>query len=41
VEELMASGRLPTLLFFLFLNIGLIGTGIMIAKHLDKKNENR
>jgi hypothetical protein len=41
VEELLANGRLPTLLFFLFLNIGLIGTGIMIAKHLDKKNENR
>jgi hypothetical protein len=41
VEELVASGSLPTLLFFLFLNIGLIGTGIIVAKHLDEKNENR
>jgi hypothetical protein len=41
VEELVASGRLPTLLFFLFMNIGLIGTGIIVANHLDKKNENR
>ena len=41
MEELVASGSLPTLLFFLFLNMGLIGTGIIVAKHLDKKNEDR
>ena len=41
MEDLAASGYLTTLLFFMFLNIVLIGTGIIVAKHLDKKNENR
>jgi len=41
VEDLMVGGRLPTLLFFLFLNIALAGAGIIVAKHLDKKNEDR
>ena len=41
MEELVASGSVLTLIFFTFLNIVLIGTGILVAKHLDKKNENR
>ncbi len=41
MEELIASGGILTLLFFLSLNVALVGAGIIVAKRLDEKNENR
>ena len=41
MEGLMATGGIYGLIFFTFLNIILVGIGVIVAKHLDKKNENR